>query len=231
MCMYVPGYAQACLCVLWGQSSSLALSVLFRRPPLYQGPHFCALPTQAQSKPSAWAGRHSTWLLEPSAGEGTWIPGQILFPPSFPGGPGPGCFHSPPAVGVDRLGVEAPRRCPSPPFPASFPRDPGCDVCVCVGGRFQIFLPVREVTCQRNLPLHFLAIFLFLSNGAQGSRGETGFSRFLSIFCRNAVTALQGLCECRMLGKFLSHLPSILSAAKICGPLRGSPGVNPLPDL
>nr|KAF6374214.1 hypothetical protein mPipKuh1_009450 [Pipistrellus kuhlii] len=57
-----------------------------------------------------------------------WIPGQILFPPSFPGGPGPGFFKSPPAVGVGWLRVEAPRRCPSPTFLASFPRDPGCDV-------------------------------------------------------------------------------------------------------
>ncbi|XP_070266182.1 coatomer subunit zeta-1 isoform X2 [Myotis yumanensis] len=60
------------------------------------------------------------------------------------------------------------------------------------------------------------------------------FPAFLMLqgpFPRNAVTALQGLCECRMLGKFLSHLPSILSAAKICGPPRGSPGVDPLPDL
>lgn len=215
----------------WGQGSSLALSALFRPPsPYFRDPifvHYLPKP-RASPLPGLGVTAHGCWsrVLEKARGS----LGRSSFLPHFLEARGPGVFIPRQRWGWAGWGL---RLLGDAPAPHSQPPFPGTQAAMCGGGggRFQIFLSVREVTCQRNLPLHFLAIFLFLSSGAQGSRGETGFSRFLSIFCRNAVTALQGLCECRMLGKFLSHLPSILSAAKICGPPRGAPGVNPLPDL
>lgn len=75
-----------------------------------------------------------------------WITGQILSLPHFLEAQGREyqglltVFNSQPAVGVDRLGAETPRRCPEPHIPSLLSQGPRLWSGVGERGGFQIFL-------------------------------------------------------------------------------------------
>lgn len=78
-------------------------------------------------------------------------------------------------MGVDRLGTEIPR-CPKLYIPSLlFQRPRLCSVCV-EGGwgwDFKSFCPMREVTCQINLSLNFLAPLPYsLATEFRGAEGK-----------------------------------------------------------
>lgn len=168
-----------------GGSSSPTLSVLFT-PPLYHGSIFVHYLPKPRASPPTGPRVTDTWLLELRAGEGMWIPGQISLPHFLEAqGKGfqePAGFNSQPAVGVDRLGAETVGDALSPTSLASFPRTQAVGWGWGWGWRIaSLPFPVTwEVTCQRKLPLNFLAPLPYSSatelSGAERKLASPHFS-------------------------------------------------------